>query len=289
MAADLHAHTTASDGHLSPARVVHLAGEKGLAALGITDHDTVAGLAEALAAGQEIGLPVIAGIELSTEAEGREVHLLGYGFDWHQRDLLAFLAVMRQARYRRCLKIVARLRDLGYDLQVADVEQEVRGEAMGRPHIAAALVHKGYLPSVDAAFKTLLARGRPAYVPRTRVPPAWAVEIILKARGLPVLAHPGLSQVNDLIPRLVAVGLQGLEVYYPYHDAAVMRHYRQIATAYNLVITGGSDFHGRPGDTHADLGSCTLNAAELERLMERLQKIKEQATKDWAPGIYFNK
>ncbi|BCV21173.1 PHP domain-containing protein [Moorella sp. Hama-1] len=289
MAADLHTHTTASDGHLSPAELVHLAGEKGLAALGITDHDTVSGLAEALAAGQETGLPVIAGIELSTESEGREVHLLGYGLDWHQKDLLAFLATMRRARYQRSRKIIARLQDLGYDLQMADVEQEVRGEAMGRPHIAAAMVHKGYLPSVDAAFKTLLERGRPAYVPRTRVPPARAVAIILKARGLPVLAHPGLSRVDDLIPGLVAAGLQGLEVYYPYHDAAAIAHYRRIAVTYNLVITGGSDFHGRPGDTHADLGACAINTADLERLVERLQKIKEQATKEWAPGIYFNK
>lgn len=289
MAADLHTHSTASDGHLSPARIVYLAGEKGLAALGITDHDTVSGLDEALATGQEIGLPVLAGIELSTEWEGQEIHLLGYGLDWHQKDLLAFLAAMRRARYQRSLKIIARLRDLGYDLQMADVEQEVRGEAMGRPHIAAAMVHKGYLPSVDAAFKTLLERGRPAYVPRTRVPPARAIEIILKARGLPVLAHPGLSRVDALIPGLVAAGLQGLEVYYPYHDAAATARYRQIAVTYDLVVTGGSDFHGRPGDSHADLGACTIDTAALERLAERLQKIKEQATKDWSPGIYFNK
>ncbi|OIQ61711.1 PHP domain-containing protein [Neomoorella thermoacetica] len=275
VSADLHTHTTASDGQLRPAKMVRLARERGLTALGITDHDTVSGLAEALAAGREVGLKVIPGIELSTEWEGREIHLLGYGLDWEQGELMAFLETMRQARQRRNLKIVARLRDLGYNLTMADVAREAKGETTGRPHIAAALVQKGYLPSIDAAFKALLDRGRPAYVPRAKIPPSTAVKVILEAGGVPVLAHPGLSQADDIIPALVNSGLQGLEVYYPHHDPVTMERYLKLASRYDLVVTGGSDFHGRSGDSHADLGSCTIGAPELVRLKERWQRIRD--------------
>ncbi|OIQ08865.1 DNA polymerase III PolC-type [Moorella thermoacetica] len=275
VSADLHTHTTASDGQLRPAKMVRLARERGLTALGITDHDTVSGLAEALAAGREVGLKVIPGIELSTEWEGREIHLLGYGLDWEQGELMAFLETMRQARQRRNLKIVARLRDLGYNLTMADVAREAKGETTGRPHIAAALVQKGYLPSIDAAFKTLLDRGRPAYVPRAKIPPSTAVKVILEAGGVPVLAHPGLSQADDIIPELVNSGLQGLEVYYPHHDPVTRERYLKLASRYDLVVTGGSDFHGRSGDSHADLGSCTIGAPELVRLKERWQRIRD--------------
>ncbi|MDN5325765.1 MAG: 3,5-nucleoside bisphosphate phosphatase [Moorella sp. (in: firmicutes)] len=273
--ADLHIHTTASDGQLRPARIVKLARERGLSALGITDHDTIAGLAEALDAGRELGLQVIPGIELSTEWEGREIHLLGYGLDWEQGELLAFLETMRQARQRRNLKIVARLKDLGYNLTMADVEREAKGETTGRPHIAAALVRKGYLPSIDAAFNNLLDRGRQAYVPRAKIPPSRAVKVILDAGGVPVLAHPGLSRADDLIPELVASGLQGLEVYYPHHDPVTRERYLKLASRYDLVVTGGSDFHGRSGDSHADLGSCPIGAPELVRLKERWQRIRD--------------
>lgn len=280
ISADLHIHTTASDGQLCPSGIVRLAREKGLSAVGITDHDTVSGLAEAMAAGRELGLKIIPGIELSTEWEGREIHLLGYGLDWEQGEFAAFLETMREARQRRNLKIVARLKDLGYNLTMGDIAKEARGETTGRPHIAAALVHKGYLPSIEAAFKDLLDRGRPAYVPRAKIPPARAVKVILDAGGVPVLAHPGLSRVDDLIPELVTSGLQGLEVYYPYHDPVTREHYLKLAYRYDLVVTGGSDFHGRSGDSHADLGFCTVGTPELARLRERWRKIREGATKD---------
>ncbi|WP_406678490.1 PHP domain-containing protein [Moorella sp. ACPs] len=277
--ADLHTHTTASDGRLSPAELIRLAQTKGLTALGVTDHDTVAGLAEALAAGSSYGVTVVPGVELSTEWEDKEVHILGYYLDWQKEHLLAFLETMRQARHRRTARMVARLQELGYDISMGEVEQEVRGEAVGRPHIAAVLVRKGYAPSVEAAFKTLLARGRPAYVPREKVEPARAVEVILKAGGVPVLAHPGLSEADALLPALVDDGLQGIEAYYPLHDAAATGRYLELASRYNLVVTGGSDFHGIVDGSHAELGTCRVGTAELEQLQVRAKKIKVQATK----------
>jgi hypothetical protein len=277
--ADLHTHTTSSDGLLSPPELIRLAKAKGLTTLGVTDHDTVAGLAEALAAGSSYGVTVIPGVELSTEWEDKEIHILGYYLDWQKENLLAFLETMRQARYRRTARMVARLQELGYDISMGEVEQELRGEAVGRPHIAAVLVRKGYAPSVEAAFKTLLARGRPAYVPREKVEPGRAVEVILKAGGVPVLAHPGLSPADALLPALVDGGLQGIEAYYPLHDAAATRRYLEFASRYDLVVTGGSDFHGMVDNSHADLGTCRVGTAELEQLQRRAEKIKAQATK----------
>ncbi|CEP68697.1 PHP, C-terminal [Moorella glycerini] len=279
MAADLHTHTTASDGRLSPTELIRLAKTKGLTALGVTDHDTVAGLAKALAAGNSYSVTVIPGVELSTEWEEGEIHILGYYIDWQKESLLAFLETMRQARYRRTARMVGRLKELGYDISMGEVEQEVRGEAMGRPHIAAVLVRKGYVPSLEFAFRTLLERGRPAYVPRAKVSPARAVEVILKAGGVPVLAHPGLSRADGLIPALVGSGLQGIEAYYPHHDAAATGRYLELASRYNLVVTGGSDFHGIVESSHADLGACQVGTAELEQLQRRAEKIKVQATK----------
>ncbi|MBC7324371.1 MAG: PHP domain-containing protein [Moorella sp. (in: Bacteria)] len=278
---DLHTHTTASDGKLAPTEVVRLARQKGLAAVGITDHDTVAGLAEARAAAASRGVTVVPGVELSTEWEGREIHILGYYIDWQQEDLVSFLEAMRQSRYRRTARMVERLQGLGYDISLAEVEEEVRGEAMGRPHIAAALVRKGYLPSIDAAFNSLLEPGRPAYVPCARVQPGRAIKLILEAGGVHVLAHPGLSRVDALIPALVADGLKGIEAYYPRHDVSTTRYYLELAALYRLVVTGGSDFHGdiNSNGSHADLGTCRVDVAVLEHLQQCAPVIKSrQAT-----------
>ncbi|MBE3571458.1 MAG: PHP domain-containing protein [Moorella humiferrea] len=278
-AADLHSHTTASDGRFTPEELIRLAKEKGLAAIGVTDHDTVTGLEGALAAGNSYGITVVPGVELSTEWEEKEIHILGYYLDWLEGNLLGFLEAMRRERSRRVARIVTRLQELGYNVNLGEVQREAQGEAVGRPHIAAALVRRGYFPNLKTAFKTLLARGCPAYVPRAKVAPVRAVEVILKAGGVPVLAHPGLSQADPLIPDLLAAGLQGIEVYYPYHSAGVTRHYLELAARFDLVVTGGSDFHGIVDESHGDLGACCVSMAKVEELQARAKKIKERTTK----------
>lgn len=264
MIADLHTHTTASDGVLTPRQLIGLAWNIGLKVIAITDHDTVSGLPEGLAAGKECGLEVIPGVELSTEWEDREIHILGYFIDWHHEILRSFLAQMRQDRWKRLSKMVARLRYLGYDISEEEVKEEARGEAVGRPHVADVLVKKGYFPDRKTAFLELLERGRKGYVPRRKVEPGEAVEVILKCGGVPVLAHPGFSRADGLIPHLVNLGLWGIEVYHPSHDQEAVERYLQMARRHNLLITGGSDFHSPQGEYQ--LGQCRVGPEEVEEL-----------------------
>ncbi|MDK2820532.1 MAG: 3,5-nucleoside bisphosphate phosphatase [Clostridia bacterium] len=272
---DLHTHTSASDGLLSSSELLYFARDKGLEIVGITDHDSISGLEEALKLGPEMGLTIVPGVELSTENGKKEIHILGYYIEWHNEKFLLFLKLMRQDRERRNIRIIKRLQELGFEISIEDVEKEVHGEAIGRPHIAATLVRKGYVPSFEIAFSTLLKRGKPAYVPRNKISPYKAVEVILSVGGVPVLAHPGLSKVDELIPDLVTAGLQGIEVYYPFHDELTTKHYKEIANKYNLIITGGSDFHGQKDNSHADLGSIRIGEEEFIKLKRRAEKIKE--------------
>ncbi|MGI9952514.1 PHP domain-containing protein [Moorellaceae bacterium AZ2] len=263
---DLHTHTTASDGKLPPHELVKLAYRKGLATVAVTDHDTVDGLGEALVAASLYGVEVIPGIELSTEWEGRDVHLLGYYIDFQGDRLHSFLQRLQHARYGRSLKIIARLRELGYPLTWEDVAPLVRGQAVGRLHIAQALVAKGLVPSIEAAFSQLLERGRPAYVPRYKLTPAEGVEIIGACRGVAVLAHPGLIGEDTVIKELAGKGLQGLEVYYPLHGREAVARYLALARELGLLVTGGSDFHGLDIPDHADLGAVTVDEEAIGRL-----------------------
>ncbi|MBE3581705.1 MAG: PHP domain-containing protein [Thermoanaerobacteraceae bacterium] len=263
---DLHTHTTASDGKLTPHELVRLAHRKGLATIAVTDHDTVDGLEEALAVASLYGIEVIPGIELSTEWEGRDVHLLGYYIDFQGDRLRSFLQQRQEARYRRCLKIIARLQELGYPVTWEDVSPLVRGQAVGRLHIAQALVARGLVPSIEAAFSELLERGRPAYVPRYKLAPAEGVEIIRSCRGVAVLAHPGLIGEDAIIRELASRGLQGLEAYYPQHSREEVARYLDLAGELGLLVTGGSDFHGPDIPDHAELGAVTVGEEVIERL-----------------------
>lgn len=266
---DLHTHTVASDGKLKPLDLVKLAWGKGLSTIAITDHDTVDGLEEALTGASLYNLEVIPGIELSTEWEGRDVHLLGYYIDFQGDNLLNFLYQLQQDRQQRGLKMVTKLRELGYELTWDEVARFVQGKAVGRLHIAQALVAKGFMPSIEAAFGELLERGRPAYVPRYKISPAEAVQLISAWRGVAVLAHPGLIGKDEIIRELVAYGLQGLEVYYPLHDREAVARYHSLARELNLLVTGGSDFHGLNIPEHSELGAATVSEEEIDRLKER--------------------
>jgi len=265
MFVDLHIHTQASDGALSPAQVVERAIDRGLAAIAITDHDIVDGcLPAALAAGER--LEVIPGIEINTEWGSQEVHILGYYIDLNDQRFLDVLEELRQARLGRITKIVRKLAEIGVKLEMSRVLELAGDGTIGRPHVALAMIEAGYIETIREAFTDYIGYGAPAYVPRYKLSPAEAVQIIRQAGGIPVLAHPGLIGDDDLIPALVASGLQGLEVYYPEHSQEQVTHYRQLAEGYGLIVTGGSDYHGNQADYRGDIGCLPIGYQIVEGL-----------------------
>lgn len=244
-AIDLHTHSTASDGMLAPARLVALAVERGLRVLALTDHDTVAGVAEASAAAEAAGIRFIPGVELSTHVEAGEVHMLGYFIDPTNRTLLDALARFREAREGRAEAIVARLCAAGAPIRLERVLEFAAGGSIGRPHVARALVEAGHATSIGDAFDRWLVRGRPGYVERFKLTPADAVRLIREVRGVPVLAHPhSADNLPGLLPELLDAGLAGLECYYGDYDDHRRAEYLALARRHNLVPTGGTDFHG---------------------------------------------
>jgi predicted metal-dependent phosphoesterase TrpH len=253
---DLHTHSTASDGLLTPTELVTQAREAGLSMIALTDHDTTNGLAEAQAAGASMGVEVVPGIEINTylpHGQG-EAHVLGYYLDTANADLQAFLRFLRDTREKRGEKMVALLREQGYDVTWARVREMAHG-AVGRPHVAMALIEKGYADSIDDAFKRYISPGRPAYVPRFKMVPEDAVRMLRSVRAVPVLAHPlrlfGLE--DDLLPRLMRAGLLGLECYYGEYDEQTVENLLALAEQRGLIATGGSDYHG-PGVHPTPLG-----------------------------------
>lgn len=247
---DLHAHTVVSDGTLTPTQLVELAASSGLVALAVTDHDHTGGLAEARAAGRRLGIEIVTGIELSVEHAVGEFHLLGYLFDEDDAALQAALARFRDVRSARAVRIVERLQALGVDVTLEDVMREVpagEGASVGRPHVARALMRKGLVGSIQEAFDRWLADGRPAHVEKAKMSAAEAIALVHGAGGVAVLAHPFTvpePSREALVRELAALGLDGIEVEYPKHDAAERARLRRLAAELGLVATGGSDFHG---------------------------------------------
>lgn len=258
MAVDLHVHTTGSDGTLTPAQAVEHAVRAGLTALAITDHDSVVGIPEALTAGKRLGLDVFPAVEISCDWQGREVHLLGYLVDSEDPELSAVLQRIRDARWGRLEQILAKLRDTGVDLRREDVERVAQGESLGRPHVAQALVDRGVVNTPQDAFDRFLRRGRPAYVDRYRHPAAEAVGLVLRAQGLPVLAHPGLLGLDGAIQELAEHGLAGIEAYHVDHTPRQTAHYRAMAERLELLVTGGSDSHGPEGPKPVTIGQVDV-------------------------------
>lgn len=268
---DLHCHTTASDGTVSPADLVRHAAERGVDVIAITDHDTVAGVAEGLRAGAELGVRVIPGIELSTRHDTRDVHILGYFIDHTSGELLTTLDGMRSQRLQRAEQMVERLRDLGYGITMDDVREHAGGDVIARPHVARALVAKGFIPSVRAAFTPhFIGDGGRAYVSREVPSSVAAVDVIRRAGGVAVVAHPGVGthegEVKPMSPEaigeLARAGLVGLEVDHPDHPPLVRDHLNAIAHEYGLVVTGGSDWHGM----EHTIGGWTTSRESLECL-----------------------
>lgn len=257
LSADLHIHTDASDGDKSPAQVVHLAKAAGLKAIAITDHETSSGIASALEAGRGLSLEVLPGVEMSTEHKGREVHLLGYLMDYTDPVFMSFLELLNQKRRERIAKIAARLRDLGVQITLDQILAAAGNGSVGRPHVARVLIKSGLVQSVAQAFEQYLGTGRPAYVPRFKYSTSEAIQLIREAGGVTVLAHPMIDNSESFIPEFVKDGLQGLEVYYPGHNSETISRFLKICRLYNLVSTGGSDFHGDKAG-HGYIGEVTV-------------------------------
>jgi predicted metal-dependent phosphoesterase TrpH len=252
---DLHIHTTASDGTYTPGEVISHALELNLKAIAITDHDTVAGSNEALEGGIPPSLEFITGVEISASPppfylSSGSFHLLGYSIRLDDSDLNRTLTTLQQARKNRNPAIITRLNELGIPITLDEVREETGDSQLGRPHIAQLLVKKGVVATIDEAFDRFLGSDKPAYVDKYRVQCSKAIDVILGAGGIPVLAHPGLlnykneDQLDELIRRLKAMGIKGLEVYYSEHTPNQIRLFAQLARRHDLLMTGGTDFHG---------------------------------------------
>jgi predicted metal-dependent phosphoesterase TrpH len=267
MRVDLHTHTTASDGSLSPQELVHAASRAELDAIAITDHDSVAGVQPARDAAHDLSLDIVPGVELSAVHQGIDVHILGFFVDYTDPILLERLDTLREHRHARAARMVAELRDAGYMVDLDEVLRLAEGGSVGRSHVARALVQNGHAESISHAFDSLIGRGRPFYVPKPVARPEAVVETVLAAGGVPVLAHPGITRVDDLIPSLVDAGLQGIEAYHGDHSQEMMDRYAKMAAELGLVTTGGSDYHG-PEAPGVPLGSAPVPPETLERLRE---------------------
>lgn len=246
---DLHLHTTFSDGSLTPTAVVALAKKANVTALAITDHDIMDGLPEAIQAGAELGIEVIPGVEISSRYGDSELHMLGYFLEWTDPELNRRLAQLRDSRHTRNPRIVQKLNELGLDLTYEEVTTLAGTASVGRPHIARVLMNKGYVTSAKEAFDRYLANGAAAYVARDLPTPAEAIAWIRGAGGVPVLAHPTWVKESPeglfkLCEKLKLEGLGGIEVHYSTHTKRQTDEYLSLAKQLDLLVTGGSDFHG---------------------------------------------
>ena len=274
---DLHTHSTASDGSMSPAEVVRLAREKGLSAIALTDHDTVDGVREALEEGKKSGVEVIPGIEISVDFKP-EMHILGYfpgisGYTGIKKEL----EVVKQGREVRNKKIINRLNELGIDITLEDVKGVALGDIMGRPHIARVLVNRGFVSSIDEAFDRYLCREGLAYFKRVELKPGDGISAIRNAGGLPVLAHPvflgkSCGELDTLLAELKEFGLAGIEALYSENSKEDTGIFLRLAIKYELLVTGGSDFHGsfKPG---IELGRGRGSLEVPYEILEKLRKV----------------
>ncbi|TKI54518.1 PHP domain-containing protein [Brevibacillus antibioticus] len=268
--ADLHTHTRASDGTCEPAENVRLAKEAGLAALAITDHDTVAGIPEAIEAAHALGVEIIPGVEVSSVGKGQDIHVLGYFVPYEDPAFEERLFRLRETRHERNQLLIERLQELGIDISLEKVYQRKQGtdKNIGRPHIAEELMELGVVSTIAEAFDKYLGKGGAAYVNPPRITPQEAITLIKEAGGVAVLAHPGLYDDEELVQELIVFGLDGIEVNHPDNDEVQKMRYSKWAAQYGLVVTGGSDFHGWRGEEpfHAMLGSHTAEMDAVEQL-----------------------
>jgi hypothetical protein len=265
---DLHTHSTASDGLFAPSELLQQAKAAGLEVQALTDHDTTNGIPEALTAARQLGIELIPGIEINTDIEGNEVHVLGYFIDYQQTALQQKLQVLRDSRLRRGERMVENLNKMGIAIRWERVREIAQG-SVGRPHIAKALLEQGYVKSIPEAFDKYISSNSPAYVARYKLEPEHAIRLIVSAGGLPVLAHPlahpGLATIQQRFPQMHEAGLVGLETYYGPYTPEQVQTIKTFADEHDLIATGGSDYHG-PGIHPTPLGGRYVPYEAVERL-----------------------
>lgn len=255
MLIDLHTHSTFSDGRYTPAQLVEMAAAAGIGLLGVTDHDSVNGMEEAFAAAANVpnAPQVVPGVELGTQAGESSVHILGYNIDIHNTTLLDKIEEMRHAREKRLYRMLDKIAALGYKITVEQCDPKNR--AVGRPHVAKALVKAGYFANVEEAFEALLKRGKPGYEPQPKLSPEEAVQLLHQAGGIAVLAHPAEIEDLPLVNKLLAnIPFDGIEIYHPSADERMQQYFLGLAAKYKLLTSGGSDFHGVEGRFPEQLG-----------------------------------
>jgi predicted metal-dependent phosphoesterase TrpH len=277
--ADLHVHTFHSDSTFTPAEVVDLAHRKGLSAIAVTDHDCVDGIDPSLARAEKYGVEIIAGVELTAEEENLEIHMLGYFIDWKADWFEKKLVKIREARLERIYAMVEKLKDSGIDVDPKKVLALSGPGSVGRLHLATVLYNEGLTSSVSEAFWKYIGNKAHCYVKKYKLTSKEAVDMILKLGGVPVLAHPHILRRDDLIPRFKKDGIRGIEAYHSDHAANVAAHYEDLAMRYGLLITGGSDCHGK-GKSEVLLGKVKVPYSLVEALKKESENIKSANAKD---------
>jgi 3',5'-nucleoside bisphosphate phosphatase len=276
--ADLHLHTLFSDGTFTPEELVLRAQKAGLACIALTDHDSVEGCERAAAAGANVQMDFIAGAELTAEHQDTEVHILGYFLDTKNPVLIKRIAEFQSVRQNRIHEMCAALNKLGIPLKAESVFALANCKSPGRPHVARALVKEKLIDNLDEAFDRFLKKGKPAWVPKTKMSALESVELIHQAGGLAVMAHPGLNRTDDIIPDLVDAGLDGIECFHTKHSTVMAERYLEIAEKYQLLVTGGSDCHGF-SKKQPLIGTVKLPYDHVEKMKAARQKRKAESGK----------
>jgi 3',5'-nucleoside bisphosphate phosphatase len=269
MRADLHLHTTASDGRLTPQELVQEAVKLKLDVIAITDHDSVEGVPSALEAAKSFTqIMVIPGVEINTDVPKGEVHILGYFIDYRDPGLNRTLEELRNSRNERGRKMVARLAEIGINIDWGRVQELAGGGSIGRPHIAQAMLEQGCISSLREAFTKYIGRNGPAYVERKKLTPIEAVKVVLNANGLPVLAHPAdIEKLEPFLLQLKKAGIVGIEIYYNGYNSKTIAQLQRFAKKLELIACGGSDYHGLGEYIGADMGSVDLPGESVEQLI----------------------
>jgi len=267
--ADFHLHTTASDGRYSPEDIVRMAVSRGAEIIAITDHDSVDGVLPALEAAKPFPkLKVIPGVEVSTDVPHGEVHMLGYFIDYSDPGLTKKLAELRNSRRVRARRMLEKLENMGIRIEWDRVQEIAGNGSVGRPHIARAMIEKGYVKSNKEAFSQFIGREGPAYVEREKMTPEQVVELVVKVGGLPVLAHPAdMDNLEDFLPKLQRVGMVGMEVYYDGYNSKTVEYLASLASKHNLIALGGSDFHGLETLSETPLGAVDIPPECINRFL----------------------